>query len=50
MAALLKSIELGAYADAFLATPITGADLKLMEEASFMIKRDVIFAASLYVV
>ena len=33
VAALLKSIELGAYADAFLATPITGADLKLMEEA-----------------
>ena len=33
VAALLKSIELGAYADAFLATPITGADLRLMEEA-----------------
>ena len=36
VAALLKSIDLSAHAGAFLATPITGADLKLMEEADLV--------------
>ena len=33
VAALLHHIELGKYADAFLTTPITGADLALMDDA-----------------